>query len=128
MSLVLKEDNQTTDMPSGHAASCNSSEFGHLGESCWRVLCNHSPRGQKLPSSKQHTASVSTTATLQGGFCQSAAFNLCADYLGCCNTQKLIFTITASQSSTFPITFDYRGRIPHPVDFRGTLIPHHCIF
>lgn len=65
-------------------------------------------------------------------FCQSVtagALNLCAHYLGwCCNTQQLIFTITASPSSTFPITFDYRRRTSRPEHFTGTLIPHHCIF
>lgn len=119
-------------IPSGHAASCDSFKFGHLGKSCCRVLCNHSTREQKLPSSKQCTGSVSRTATLQGGFCQSGAagaLNLCAHYVGwCCNRQQMIFTITASLSSTFPTTFEYIGRISRPVDFTGTLIPHHCSF
>jgi len=56
MSLVLQEDNKSTDLPSGDTASHDPFKFGHLGKPCCRVLCNHSTREQKLPSSKQQLA------------------------------------------------------------------------
>lgn len=56
----------------------------------------HSTGEQKLPSI-QEAGSVCSTAALQGGLCQSGALNLCARYLGCCNTHPNFYHNCSSE-------------------------------
>lgn len=86
---ILKEDIQTTDTPSGYAPSRDPFQSGHLEKSCSGVPYNHSPRGQKLPSSEQHC-----WLSIHSRYCKEHVASemlqvLCPLYLWHSNTQQI---------------------------------------